>query len=110
MSTHIYDRYVYIYTITYTHTHTCKHAHTHTFSLTHSLSLAHTSRRGGGSGHGTVWVEGNTVHVADNKEKLFSEKGPAVHSRTYTVTAALPTFSSQLDLYNAGTHSQYRMA
>ena len=49
-----------------------------------------------GSGHGTVWVEGNQVHVADSKDK-----GARVGSRVYSVGAALPAYSTQLDLYNA---------
>lgn len=49
-----------------------------------------------GGGHGTVWVEGNHVHVADSKDK-----GARVGSRVYAVSAALPAYSTQLDLYNA---------
>jgi hypothetical protein len=49
-----------------------------------------------GSGHGSVWVDGNNVHVADGKDK-----GGRMGSRVYNVSAALPTYASQRDLYNA---------
>ena len=49
-----------------------------------------------GSGYGAVWAEGSKIHVADSKEK-----GARVGSRVYNVSAALPAFATQRDLYNA---------
>ena len=48
-----------------------------------------------GSGHGAVWAEGSKIHVADSKE--MGARGGA---RVYSVSAALPAFATQRDLYN----------
>jgi hypothetical protein len=52
-------------------------------------------------GHGTVWVEGSSVHVADSKDRGFLKDKERIGSRVYHVTAALPAFATQDSLYNA---------